>query len=248
MTVDPTERAVQIRTALDEVRARLAAACTVAQRDPATVALLPVTKYFPAADAMTLIELGCRDLGESREQEASAKVAACRELGGQEAGRVRWHMLGRVQRNKARAISRWASTVHSVDSARLVDALAAASRAALDAGERSTPLRVLLQLSLDGDPARGGVVVDELPALADRVEQAEAVELVGLMAVPPLGTDPDAAFETLAGIRAGFLREHPDSTELSAGMSGDLESAVRHGSTCVRVGTALLGARPIASR
>lgn len=248
MTAGPADREAQIRTALGEVRARLTAACVAAQRDPAEVALLPVTKYFPATDAMALIELGCRDLGESREQEASAKVAACRDLGGEAAAQVRWHMLGRVQRNKARAISRWASTVHSVDSARLVDALDAASRAALAQGERSTPLRLFLQLSLDGDPDRGGVVVDDLPALADRVEQAEGVELVGLMAVPPLGADPDAAFETLAGIRAAFVREHPHSTELSAGMSGDLESAVRHGSTCVRVGTALLGARPIISR
>lgn len=248
MTAGPADRAAQIRAALGEVRARLAAACVAAGRDPAGVALLPVTKYFPAADAMALIDLGCRDLGESREQEAAAKVRACRELGGETAAQVRWHMLGRVQRNKARATSRWASTVHSVDSDRLVDALATASCVALEQGERSAPLRVFLQISLDGDPARGGVAEDDLPALADRVEQAEGLDLVGLMAVPPRDADPDAAFAVLAEIREEFLREHPNSTELSAGMSGDLEAAVRHGSTCVRVGTALLGARPIISR
>ncbi|TQF73601.1 YggS family pyridoxal phosphate-dependent enzyme [Rhodococcus spelaei] len=236
------DRAAQIATALGEVRARLSRACVDAGREPAEVQLLPVTKYFPASDARILYSLGCRDFGESREQEASAKVRELDDLPG-----VRWHMIGSLQRNKARAVAGWAHTVHSVDSGRLVEALSKGAVAALSDGARTEPLRVLLQVSLDADPGRGGVPPAELPELARHTATAGGLALAGLMAVPPLGADPDAAFETLSGLHRELLHEHPDATTLSAGMTGDLESAVRHGSTCVRVGTALLGSRPITS-
>jgi PLP dependent protein len=106
---------------------------------------------------------------------------------------------------------------------------------------------VLIQVSLDGDVHRGGVEREDLEALAERVADSDGLRLAGLMSVPPLGVDPDAAFADLADIHQGLLRQHPDATELSAGMTGDLEAAVRHGSTCVRVGTAILGSRPITS-
>lgn len=236
------DRRSQIATALAAVRARLDRAVADAGRPPGTVDLLPVTKFFPASDARILHDLGCREFGESREQEASAKVAELADLGG-----IRWHMIGSVQRKKARAVARWADAVHSVDSGPLVDALAKASLAALDAGERAQPLRVLLQVSLDGDPKRGGALLSELDELAERACAADGLVLDGLMAVPPLGADPDEAFATLAKAHGEVMRNHPDARTLSAGMTGDLESAVRHGSTCVRVGTALLGSRPIAS-
>ncbi|MFE3289850.1 YggS family pyridoxal phosphate-dependent enzyme [Rhodococcus sp. NPDC059234] len=247
-------RTAQIADALGEVRDRLSRACVDAGRDPAEVQLLPVTKFFPASDARILYALGCREFGESREQEASAKVAELADLlagsdssAGSATGHVRWHMIGSLQRNKARAVARWAHAVHSVDSDRLVDALSKGSVEALADGARTEPLRVLLQVSLDADPKRGGVLPAELPALARHTTTAAGVELAGLMAVPPLGADPDAAFATLAELHRTLLLEHPDATMLSAGMTGDLESAVRHGSTCVRVGTALLGSRPITS-
>ncbi|MFF0817052.1 YggS family pyridoxal phosphate-dependent enzyme [Rhodococcus sp. NPDC003318] len=232
----------QIATALAAVRERLDRAVAAAGRTPGEVDLLPVTKFFPASDARILHELGCREFGESREQEASAKVADLADLPG-----IRWHMIGSVQRKKARAIARWAYAVHSVDSAPLVDALAKAATAALDEGERSRPLRVLLQVSLDGDPKRGGALLSELAALADHAAGTDGLDFAGLMAVPPLGVDPDESFAALAAAHRDVLRSHPDARTLSAGMTGDLESAVRHGSTCVRVGTALLGSRPIAS-
>ncbi|MGW0175804.1 YggS family pyridoxal phosphate-dependent enzyme [Rhodococcus sp. NPDC003322] len=237
------DRAAQIATALAAVRNRLTLACTAAGRAPGEVQLLPVTKFFPASDARILYDLGCREFGESREQEASAKVAELAELSD-----AKWHMIGSLQRNKARAVARWADTVHSVDSERLVDALASAAVAAQGAGERSGPLRVLLQVSLDGDPKRGGVPLPELAALAERAAAAEGLVFGGLMAVPPLGAAPDESFATLAAAHQDVLRDHPDARMLSAGMTADLESAVRHGSTCVRVGTALLGSRPIASK
>jgi len=239
----PQSREAELAAALARLEDRIDAACRAAGRDRATVRLLPVTKYFPASDVEILYRLGRREFGESREQEASAKVASLGHL-----AQMRWHMIGRLQRNKAKSVVRWADTVHSVDSERLVRALDTATAAARADGARADPLRVLLQVSLDRDPARGGVVPDDLPALADQVAESENLQLAGLMAIPPLGADPDPAFAELAGLHRTLLAAHPGATELSAGMSGDLEAAIRHGSTCVRVGTALMGARPITSQ
>ncbi|QCQ91493.1 YggS family pyridoxal phosphate-dependent enzyme [Rhodococcus sp. SGAir0479] len=241
------DRHEQIASALTQVRARLDTACRDAGRDPAEVALLPVTKFFPASDVHILYELGCREFGESREPEASTKIAEFRDH--RDAPEpVRWHMIGRLQRNKVKSVVRWADTVHSLDSDRLADALSAAAAAALEVGERARPVEVLIQVSLDGDPSRGGVPVPDLDALADRIAASPGLDLAGLMAVPPLGADPDAAFAQLNAVHSELLRLHPAARTVSAGMTGDLEAAVRHGSTCVRVGTALLGPRPIVSK
>ncbi|OZD04729.1 YggS family pyridoxal phosphate-dependent enzyme [Rhodococcus sp. 06-235-1A] len=241
-----TDRAREIETALTSVRERLSRACIEAGRSPTEVALLPVTKFFPASDVRILYRLGLRDFGESREQDATPKVADTTEdfL----ADPPRWHMIGHLQRNKAKSVAAWAHSIHSVDSARLVTALSKASTVALDEGVRESELDVLVQVSLDGDVHRGGVDRDELHELADAVSNAAGLRLAGLMAVPPLDADPDAAFADLESLHNRLLVDHPGALELSAGMTGDLEAAVRHGSTCVRVGTAILGARPIASQ
>ncbi|HET8992811.1 MAG TPA: YggS family pyridoxal phosphate-dependent enzyme [Rhodococcus sp. (in: high G+C Gram-positive bacteria)] len=234
----------ELARGLDSVRRRLDDAARACGREPSDVGLLTVTKYFPASDAVLLYELGCRAFGESREQEAHAKIEEFRAEVPDPT--VQWHMIGRLQRNKARAVARWAHAVHSVDSVRLAGALATGASAALDAGDRTASLRVLLQVSLDGDPKRGGVPADGLDALADAVAAADGLELAGVMGVPPLGADVDASFETLARLGERLRQRHPEARELSAGMSGDLEHAVRHGSTCVRVGTGVLGSRPLA--
>nr|WP_228566955.1 YggS family pyridoxal phosphate-dependent enzyme [Nocardia sp. SYP-A9097] len=228
--------------ALNALNERIDAACAAVGRDSGSVRLLPVTKFHPASDIEILYGLGLREFGESREQEASDKVAQLRHL-----SQVRWEFIGRLQRNKAKSVARWADTVYSVDSDRLVSALDTGVLAALDAGERSAPLRVLLQVSLDADPTRGGVSDTAMLHLAEQLEKSVSLQLAGLMAILPLDTDPDAAFERLARMHASLLTEHPQASELSAGMSSDLEAAIRHGSTCVRVGTALMGARPITS-
>ncbi|WP_433714733.1 YggS family pyridoxal phosphate-dependent enzyme [Nocardia sp. CA-084685] len=235
-------RTAELAANLADLNKRIGAACQAAGRAADSVRLLPVTKFFPATDIAILHRLGCREFGESREQEATAKVA---ELG--DLTDVRWHMIGRLQRNKARVVARWAHAVHSVDSERLATALDTAARSALDAGERGEPVRVLVQVSLDADPGRGGVAPEDLAALADRVATAPGLQLAGLMAIPPLDAVPDDAFARLAHLHALVRADHPEATELSAGMSSDLESAIEHGSTCVRVGTALMGARPITS-
>lgn len=163
---------------------------------------------------------------------------------------MRWHMVGHIQRNKARSVARWAHTAHSVDSTHLVAALDRGVSAALAEGRRTDPMRIYVQISLDGDESRGGVdisaprAVDQLCAQA---EESKHLELVGLMAIPPLGSDPDAAFGRLRTEHLRVLESHPTAVGLSAGMSNDFEIAVKHGSTCVRVGTALLGPRPLPS-
>jgi pyridoxal phosphate enzyme (YggS family) len=238
-------RREELAAALAEVRDRIQIACTAAGRDPAEVRLLAVTKTFPARDVALLADLGVLDVAEAREQEAAQKVAQLATL--RPAVALRWHMVGRLQRNKARSVARWAVQVQSVDSVRLADTLDRAVRAAQRAGEREGPVGVLVQASLDGDPARGGCALSELGTLADRVAAAPGLRLEGVMGVPPLGADPDAAFAVLAATAQRLRQEHPTAGELSAGMSGDLELAIAQGATCVRVGTALLGSRPITS-
>lgn len=250
------ERLAELTGGLAMMRARLARAAESAGRPVEDITLLPVTKFFPAADVAILWRLGCRTFGESRAQEAAAKIAEFDALVGAPAHHgpgtspVRWHMVGQVQRNKARAVAGWADTVHSVDSEAVAAALDKAARAALDDGRRSAPLRAFVQVSLDGDTSRGGVASTD-PTGIDRlcagVAAAEGLILAGLMAVAPIGADPDVAFAALAAEHRRVLRNHPTATGLSAGMSGDLEAAVRHGSTCVRVGTALMGQRPLTS-
>lgn len=224
----------EIAAGLETVRERIAAACADAGRSAEDVRLVVVTKFFPAADVRLLAELGVTDVGENRHQEAQAKAAECADLG------LRWHFIGGLQSNKAGAVAAYADVVESVDRAKLVAPLDRGAR------ERDQPVDVLLQVSLDppGAEGRAGADPGELDALAAEVEAAGRLRLRGLMAVAPLGADPAPAFERLAGIRRDFLGTHPEATWLSAGMSGDLEHAVRAGATHVRIGSAVLGSRP----
>lgn len=240
-----SDRLAEIETALQEVQDRIATACRTAGRTVDAVRLIAVTKTFPVEDAALLTDLGVTDLGENREQEAGPKAVDLREL--RPDADVRWHMLGRLQRNKARAVARWAAEIQSVDSDRLVDALDKAVAAARDAGDRTTTLDVLIQVSIDGDPARGGAPLDTLMPLADHVARSGELRLRGLMAVAPLTMTPEEAFARLAEAAERLRQDHPEALEISSGMTGDLEAAINHGSTCVRVGTALLGARGLAS-
>ncbi|MEV0681349.1 YggS family pyridoxal phosphate-dependent enzyme [Actinosynnema sp. NPDC050436] len=222
---------------LADVRGRIDRACAAAGRDSAEVTLLAVTKTFPAADVALLADLGLTEFAENRDQEAGAKVAEFAAL--RPGAAVRWHMVGSLQRNKARSVVGWADQVDSVDSERLADALARAS------GEH--PLDVLIQVSVDGDPKRGGHPLPDLPRLADHVARKGELVLRGVMTVAPLGMSPQQAFDALHGAVTRLRDDHPDANVISAGMSGDLEDAISCGSTCVRVGTALLGSRRLAS-
>jgi pyridoxal phosphate enzyme (YggS family) len=247
-------RESELTLALAAVRSRLALAAEAVGRNVGEIELLPITKFFPATDVAILSRLGCRSVGESREQEASAKVAELAQLAAAspraEWRKVQWHMVGQIQRKKARSLARWAHTAHSVDSAQLVTALDRAVAATLAEGRREKPLQVYVQVSLDGDVSRGGVDI-QVPGAVDqvctRVAESESLELIGLMGIPPLDWDPDEAFDRLQSEHRRVLESHPNAVGLSAGMSDDLEIAVKHGSTCVRVGTALLGPRRLPS-
>jgi uncharacterized pyridoxal phosphate-containing UPF0001 family protein len=285
------DRRAQLAANLDEVRGRIARACSAAGRDPGAVALVAITKTYPASDVQLLAELGVTDVGENKDQEAAAKAAAVRAP-------LRWHFVGRLQRNKAKSVVRYADVVESVDSLRLVAAL---STAAVE--HRTSPLDVLIQISLDGDPSRGGAIASavagpdgshaagaaasaslsvpsSLPSVssapsvqvsslsapipassdisgfpesadaerdlwrvADAVATADGLRLAGVMAVAPIGWDPDRAFATLATLSTRLREQYPGATAVSAGMSGDLEAAIRHAATHVRIGTSLLGMR-----
>ncbi len=233
----PTTEAASDR--LRAVEQRLGAAAVLAGRSRSELTLVAVSKTRPAADVAALAALGVRDFGESRWQEMGPKSTEVAELAGGTAGResLRWHFVGRLQRNKARAIAGVAHAVHSLDRAELCAPLARG------AAGRPAPLEVFVQLSLDGDPSRGGVDEPGVGPLADAVAAHPELRLAGLMAVAPLGMPARPAFARLREVGERMRVTHPGATALSAGMSGDLEDAVAEGATHLRIGTALFGSR-----
>lgn len=237
---EPAARQREISANLDRVRDRIAAACAHARRDPAEVTLVAVTKTYPASDVLRLASLGLTEMGENRDQEAAPKAAEVAAAG----AAVRWHFIGQLQRNKCRSVVGYADVVHSVDGVRLARTLAEAAR------RRDRPLEVLVQVSIDGAPGRGGAVAgpadpdQQLDLVAAAVAESGSLRLRGVMAVAPLSWEPARAFARLAEIAARLRDDHPTATLISAGMSGDIEAAIDNGATHVRIGSALLGNRP----
>lgn len=235
-------REEEIAAGLAAVRDRIGAACAAAGRDPAEVTLVVVTKTYPATDVQILAKLGVTDVGENRDQEAAPKAEAVAALGAQ----VRWHFVGQLQRNKCRSVVEYADVVHSIDGVRLARALAGAAER-----HRERPLDVLVQVSVDGDPRRGGAVVGgpvdpdrDFDRVALTVAEAGTLRLAGVMAVAPLHWAAEAAFDRLAEVSARLRAAHPEAAAVSAGMSADLEPAIARGATHVRIGSAVLGTRP----
>lgn len=234
-------RREEIAQALAAVREQIAEASRAAGRTPEEVTLLPVTKFHPASDVEILGDLGVTEVGENREQEARAKAAELPAMG--------FAMIGQIQSKKCNAVARWASSVHSVDSLRIADGLNHGVALALERGDRPEERAVLpcyLQWSADGDTSRGGVSTADLPALTERVLEAEHLSLAGLMCVPPVGADPAEVFAQAAALRGEMEERAGRGLGFSAGMSADMSEAIAAGSTIVRVGTAILGSRPLA--
>jgi pyridoxal phosphate enzyme (YggS family) len=231
-----TGRRDEIAARLETVRGRIAEACTRVSRSPDEVTMTVITKFFPAADVRLLAELGVRHVGENRHQEAQAKAAECADLG------LTWHFVGGLQTNKAAAVAAYVDVVESVDRATLLRGLSRGAH------ETDHVVDVLIQVSLDPEPAdggRAGAAPTEVERLAEHVAAADGLRLRGVMAVAPLGTDPVPAFTKLAEIAARVRLVDPSATWVSAGMSGDFEAAVESGATHVRIGSAVLGSRPL---
>ena len=189
------------------------------------VTLIAVTKTFPVSDAQILKDLGVEVFGENRDAEGSEKSQLV-------AGR--WHFQGQIQSNKLKSITSWASVIHSLDDHRHFEIIEKVA---------PHPLTIFLQVSLDGAHHRGGAGVDQLYQLAEKVSASSNHRLAGLMSVPPVGSDPDQAYSQLAVIRNEFMVRFPHANQLSAGMSGDYQTAISHGATHVRVGSSILGSR-----
>lgn len=205
--------------------------------DRAVPQLLPVTKFYPAVDIKLLHELGIEDVGENREQEARAKAA--------ELPMVRFHMIGQIQSKKANHVARWASSVHSLDSVKLANGLERGVGLAKDRGQRSSNLPVFIQYSADADTQRGGAAPRDIPELVEVVEEAEHLDLAGFMVVPPLAADAREVFERVRSLCDDYANRLRRDLLLSAGMSADLESAIAAGTDIVRVGTGIMGPRPV---
>jgi pyridoxal phosphate enzyme (YggS family) len=227
----------ELRENVRLVRERIQAACQAAGRPEGSVTLVAITKTFPVSDVRALADLGVTDVGENREQELKAKAPDCPDL--------TWHFVGQLQSKKSRSVVKYVSVVHSVDRPSLVEAL---SKAAV-AEEKS--LRCLIQVSLAAygpeDAAtganRGGVAPNDVPELAAAIAAADGLEIGGVMAVAPLGSDAGEAFAGLHEVASRLRSEHAGADWISAGMTGDLEAAIKHGATHVRLGRALLGTR-----
>ncbi|MBB6172445.1 hypothetical protein HNR23_002505 [Nocardiopsis mwathae] len=230
-------RTDRIRSHLLALRERVATACEKADRNPGDVTIIAVTKTYPASDVRILAELGLTDVGENRDQEAGPKAAECSGLG------LTWHFIGQLQTNKARSVARYADVVHSVDRGRLVRALGKGARA------EGRELTCLVQVDLDPESAvgvlgpRGGVDPRDALSVAGEIEAEGGLSVGGVMAVAPREGDPGTAFARLHQVASEIRDRYPRARVISAGMSGDLEAAIEHGATHLRVGTALLGDR-----
>lgn len=226
------DREAELSAALAAVEERVVRACTEAGRERSQVTVVVVTKTYPVSDVRLLAGLGVRHVGEARVAEGGEKAQECEGLD------LTWHAIGQVQTKKANALARWAHLVHSLDRARLATAL---GRGADLAGRE---LDVLVQVSLDGAPERGGALVADVPALAETITGTAGLRLRGVMAIAPVSGDPVKAFARLRQVSDDLRAEHPTAEVISAGMSGDLEAAIAAGATHLRVGTAVLGSRP----
>ena len=221
-----TIRSQELSANLDSIRARIGAAVQGSGRSPDEVTLIVVTKTFPASDVQILYDLGVRDFGENRDQEASVKSLELPDD-------CRWHFQGQIQSNKLKSIAEWADVLHSIDDishARKLNSLVS---------EKD----IFVQVSLDNLPNRGGVLPNLLPDFLEEISALANLNLRGLMAVAPLGEEPARAFSRLKELSDQVVRVHPKAHEISAGMSNDFEAAIAQGATHIRIGSQILGVR-----
>ena len=231
---DGTEHATDAESivrGLSVVRERIATAARSAGREPTEVRLVAVSKLQPVTAIQAAADAGQVDFGESRGQELVAKLDAAPAT-------VRWHFVGQLQRNKVSSVVGRVALIHSVDRISLAETIA------LQASRRDVRQHVLVQVNIAGESRKAGCAPSELEGLLERIGDLDGIEATGLMTIPALDDDPAPVFAQLRAFRARLAPSFPRLAELSMGMSADLETAVAHGATIVRVGTAIFGARP----
>ncbi len=224
-----TIRSREIIENLAEVRGRVERAAVAANRPPSEVNLIVVTKTFPTSDLEILYELGLRNFGENRDQEGAPKAGSL-------PSDIHWHFQGQIQSKKLRSIASWAQTIHSLDQ----------YSHAIKLNEIATlPIEVFVQVDLQtpASPDRGGVPILGLDDLLASLQSLTNLKVMGLMAVAPLGEEPQLAFSRLSQIHSQVRASYPESRYLSCGMSGDFEAAIAAGATHIRVGSSILGSR-----
>ena len=221
---------------LAAVNQRISTRVVALGRNREDITLVVVTKNHPVDLAFELYELGCRDFGENRDQEAGPKAATLASLlEGQSA--PTWHFVGQLQSNKAKRVAEYADVVHSVDRGSLLDALIKATE------ERSKPLDVFLQVNLTDDENRGGVQPSQLEMFTEAVLSANGLRLLGVMAVASLDGQEERDFELVQQLSQRVQTFDSSAKFISAGMSGDFELALAYGATHLRIGTAITGNR-----
>jgi len=219
----------QILSNLESVKEKISAAAQAAGRAPSEITLIAVTKTFPVSDLEILHELGVRNFGENRDQEAAPKVGVL-------PADITWHFQGGIQSNKLKSISNWASVIHSVDKFKYAQMISQFS-----VGKTK---EIFIQVSLDSLPqSREGVDPADLMQLAEQIMRLPNLQVKGLMAVAPLDQPTEQAFVRLQQIQQKFIQLYPAASSLSSGMSGDYELAISLGATHVRIGSSILGNR-----
>jgi pyridoxal phosphate enzyme (YggS family) len=221
-----SNRRQELSANLKAIKSRISVAAQSAGRNAQEITLIVVTKTFPASDAQILYELGVRDFGENRDQEASVKSTELPDD-------CRWHFQGQIQSNKLKSIANWADVLHSIDDiahANKLNSLVAAKD-------------IFIQVSLDNQPNRGGVLPDLIPEFLEEISAFPNLNVRGLMAVAPLDEEPVIAFQRLKALSERVVKTQPTAHEISAGMSNDFEAAISQGATHIRIGSQILGVR-----
>lgn len=221
-----SQRKIEIEENLREVNSRIELAAKSSGRNPDEITLIAVTKTFPSSDIQILYDLGMRNFGENRDQEGSAKAPELPED-------CIWHFQGQIQSNKLKSIAKWADVIHSIDDLTHAKKLS-------DLADNKD---IFIQVSLDDKPNRGGVDPAILDEFVSEISTLGNLDLRGLMAVAPLGVQPTVAFARLKELSNQVKKSHPKAQDISAGMSGDFESAISQGATHIRIGSQILGVR-----
>jgi pyridoxal phosphate enzyme (YggS family) len=225
---------VTLADRLTDAQQRIAAAASVANRDPESIKLIVVTKNHPAKLVFDLLALGARDFGENRDQEAAPKAAEVRSSSPIE---HRWHFIGQLQSNKVKSVVTYADSIHSLDRQSLLDSLGKAT------AERALPLDVFIQLNLTDDSGRGGIQPAALLPFAENVLAHPGLNLVGVMGVAALDNNLIRDFGAIRSASEMLQTLKPEASLISAGMSEDFETAIAYGATHLRIGSAITGKR-----